>query len=223
MRPLPVLQAEPGSHVLLLKVIAAVAVLAVGLNVLLAYTNFKYSGKLAEARALVQSHILEAKAASAASARALIAANEANSSAKQASKQAAAHAERARALRAQLAQVRAVSKTDAPLDSIAARIVAARDSFDTVDAEASEWKSAFESQLEATAKLQLAVDTLSSALQAERASNVKLQGSAGNLAKASRRGFWERFVPKVGVGAAAGVNPQGKPDAVVGVTLSWTR
>ena len=83
------------------------------------------------------------------------------------------------------------------------------------------YKQAYESQLKATASLQAAVDTLTPALINARASLAKLGAGSQKLIDQSRGSFWKRLVPTVHVGVMAGVNPQGKPDAVVGVGVGW--
>jgi DNA-directed RNA polymerase subunit F len=191
-------------------IVSAVAALAVGLSVFLAYTNFKYAGTLAEARAQVVDKVLEAKAANARTARALLTAAEATSNAKHASKIASIEADKARALRVQLQAIRQAGPTGSTTD--------------TAIAEADAWKSAFEHQLVATAHLQVAVDTLTNALNNERAASAKLQAASTRLVTATKRSFWSRFIPKLAINATVGVDPL-QPEQgikkVVGIGGSW--
>lgn len=204
------------------KIIAALAVLLSGF---LMYSNWKYSGKLAQARAVTQLAIDEAKAANAASERAELVAEEAQVAADRAHWEAATHAEDAKAARAKLAAIRAAIPTGATtLDTLAARIAASRESTTVALQEAYSWQLAYESQLEATARLQAAVDTLAPALQAERAASQKLQGGAQTLVDATGDSFWKRLVPKLSINATVGVDPL-KPQEgikkVVGIGGSW--
>ena len=185
-------------------IVSAVAVTAVLLAGLLAYSNWQYSGKLAEQRTLVKAYASEAKAANAASARAELAAQESNAAAAKQTAVAKTHADRARAAEAKLAAVRS-----AP-ESTTVAIQAAKS-----------WRQAYESQLEATARLQAAVDTLAPALAREKAASAKLQGASVNLANSTGGSFWKRLVPHVSLSVTAGVNPQGKPDVVAGIGLGY--
>lgn len=90
-----------------------------------------------------------------------------------------------------------------------------------VQASAGNFKSAYEEQKKATASLQAAVDTLIPKLEQLSSASGRLDDSSGRLVKASKGSFWDHVVPKVGVGGAVGINPAGRPDAVIGLTLSW--
>lgn len=87
-------------------------------------------------------------------------------------------------------------------------IVAARDAIQTADVITAKTDVAYAEQKQATAALNTAVDALVPATE--------------KLVTASRPSFLGIPLPKVGFGVAAGVNPQGKPDAVAGVTFSWS-
>lgn len=60
-----------------------------------------------------------------------------------------------------------------------------------------------------------------SSLGSLSASTTHLDSAAAQVPKALKEPFWTRIAPKAGLGAAAGINPQGKFDAVVGLTLGW--
>lgn len=79
---------------------------------------------------------------------------------------------------------------------------------DRAVAEAGEARKALAARREATAALRPAAHNLADAATA--------------LVKRSRPSFLSRIAPDVGVGAAAGVSvTDRRPDAVIGVTLSW--
>lgn len=186
-------------------VVSAVAAAGLLLSGLLAYTNHKYAGELSAARQEVQYHVKAAMRAEGHAARAELAAEEMKAEAAAADQRAQVHATRAKQLAAQLAVTKATT----------------HDSLVNVTEQAQSWKNAYEEQIKATASLTHAVDTTQSALKDVREASTALRGSATKLVAASHRSFWSRLVPDVGVGAAAGINPQGKPDVVAGVTLSW--
>jgi hypothetical protein len=191
-------------------IVSAVALLATIISIFLARANFQYAGKLAEARAVVQDKVKIAKAASAATELALFQASESEARADAAEKAAAEQAANARALRAQ----RKAPPAGSAVDSIAFIIASAQ-------AETESWKSAYELQLEATAQLRAALKSVKPALEGEHKASIELQGASTKMADASKQSFWNRLVPDVGVGVAAGITPQGKPDVVAGVTLAW--
>ena len=203
-------------------IVSAVAVIAVLAAGFLAYSNWKYSGRLAEQRALVQSYAAEAKQANADAARAEISAKESNAAAAKQTEVASAHAAKAREAEAKLAAIRAlVPAGPTTLDTLAAHIAAARESTTVALEAAVSWRQAYEAQLQATAKLQQAVDTLGPALDAAVAASSKLQSASTDLAAATGGSFWKRLVPHASLNVTAGVNPQGKPDVVAGVGLGW--
>lgn len=203
-------------------IITAVAVIAVLAAGFLAYSNWKYSGALAEARAQVHDKIAEAQAANAASALAEVAAKDAQDKATAAQTVAAQHAAKARELQAQLAAIHAaIPSNGTPVDTLTATIAAAREARDVAVQAGDSWRQAYESQLSATASLQVAVDTLTPALAREKAASAALQAASGHLANATGPSFWKRLVPRISIGVSAGVNPQGRPDAVAGVSLGW--
>ena len=185
-------------------IVSAVAVVAVLAAGFLAYSNWKYSGRLAEQRALVQSYAAEAKQANAAAARLEIAAQESHAVAVKQTEVAAKHAARAHAAEAKLAA------SSTPHDSLAAALNAA-----------DSWHQAYSSQLKATAKLQQSYDLLHDGLQKVGDASAKLQSASTDLADATGGSFWKRLVPHASLNVTAGVNPQGKPDVVAGIGLGW--
>lgn len=202
------------------RILLIVTVVSVLLGAWLAYSNFKYAGKLAEARAEAQSYSKEAKAASAASGLALVAAAEDSARADKAEQAAQAHAARARALQAQLA----MAKTAATPDT-AAIIAQALDERDLAVQAGEAWMNAFVEQEKATASLQSANHKLTVALESERAASGKLQGATDKLVKASKRSFWDRFAPKLSINATVGVDPLHPEQGikkVVGIGGSWS-
>lgn len=174
-------------------ILAVITGVAVVAALFLARSNWQYAGRLAHERTVTKLAIEEAKAANAAAARAELAAQEAQKRADKQTAVAKAHADRARA---------AESRHDAP-------------------SAATSWRQAYESQLQATANLQAAVDTLVPALAKAKAASAKLQGSSQKLVDATAPSFWKRLLPHASLSVTAGVNPQGRPDAVAGVGLSW--
>lgn len=91
----------------------------------------------------------------------------------------------------------------------------------TADSTADALQTAFDAQKRATAALQVAYDTTRSALLNLREKTVAVRQASTQLTRAAKGSFLSHFVPTPGIGCAAGVNPQGRPDAVCGVTLSW--
>lgn len=166
----------------------------------LAFVNHQYAGELNATRKMVSVHVERAKRAEGDAARMELKVEALKDSAAHAEKRAQQQAAQAQVLRAQLKQAATV-----------------HDSLKVKTQEAESWKNAYEAQIHATVALRGAVDTSQTASKEVREASTNLQGSATELVKATRRGW----LPKVGFGAAAGVNPQGRPDAVIGVTLSW--
>lgn len=203
--PLPVLvyRQDQGSA-LLSKILSVVAVLAVLSAGFLGYSNWKYSGRLAEQRALVTSYIAEAKQANADAARAELAAEGLKKIANEQAELGKKNAARAHAAEVKLA---ASSTTQDSLTNA----LEAKDS----------WHRAYRSQLEATAKLQQSYDLLHDGLQKVGDASAKLQGASTDLVNATKPSFWKRLAPHASINVTAGVNPQGKPDVVAGVGLGW--
>jgi hypothetical protein len=82
-------------------------------------------------------------------------------------------------------------------------------------ADSGQYKPAYEHEKEAVAHLKPALE---SCIKASRT----LDDKSGKLLNASHDSFWKHLTPKLGVGGAVGVNPAGRPDAVIGITLSWS-
>jgi chromosome segregation ATPase len=89
------------------------------------------------------------------------------------------------------------------------------------DAAADKYKQAYEEQMVATAKLRGALDSTQAAQADVIAKAQQLARNATQLVSASHESFWSHFVPEVGVGGAVGIGMNGRPDAVIGLTLSW--
>lgn len=68
----------------------------------------------------------------------------------------------------------------------------------------------------------LALDSTQVALNSARLSLGELGKAADAVERASRPSLLSRILPKPGYGATAGIDAFGKPNAVVGFTLSWS-
>jgi Tfp pilus assembly protein PilX len=66
-----------------------------------------------------------------------------------------------------------------------------------------------------------ALDTTQKALNSARLSLGALGKAADAVERASRPSLLSRILPRPGYGATAGIDAFGKPNAVVGITLSW--
>jgi hypothetical protein len=82
-------------------------------------------------------------------------------------------------------------------------------------------RSALGSQIEATAQLQEALATEQSAHRQTASALTNLKTSSSSLVAATRPSLIARILPKAGFGAAAGLDLTGRPNVVVGVTLSF--
>ena len=92
-------------------------------------------------------------------------------------------------------------------DTCAPAIAALKAELADADSIASGWKSAFEDEQRAAARLRVGTATVTEA--------------ADKLVKASG-GFWKDIIPEVGFGVAAGIDPtEADFDTVIGITLSW--
>lgn len=66
------------------------------------------------------------------------------------------------------------------------------------------------------------ISKLEKTVRDQQQAMVRLREAAGELADRSQRPFLSRIIPEVGFGATFGVSAlDGRPDAVIGVTLSW--
>lgn len=64
---------------------------------------------------------------------------------------------------------------------------------------------------------------LTSSLTASQEALARLSVASTKLVQATKRPFFSRLLPKVGFGGTAGVSAlTGRPDAVIGITLTWT-
>lgn len=109
---------------------------------------------------------------------------------------------------------RQLAETDPYVPPMADSALAAADSVITA------LRTSLGEQIEATAQLQ-------AALVAEQAAHVQtantlteLRTSATSLVKSTRPGLIGRFLPHTGVGIAVGLDVTGRPNAVVGMTVS---
>lgn len=92
---------------------------------------------------------------------------------------------------------------------------------DSLATEAGVQKARAEAADSASANYRFALDTTQAALTNLRASVAHLSSAAVAVGKASRPSLFARILPHAGFGGAAGINPLGRPDAVVGVTFGW--
>lgn len=81
-------------------------------------------------------------------------------------------------------------------------------------ADSGSFKPAYEHEKEAVSHLRPALENC---IKASR----QLDDKSGKLLGASHDTFWKHLTPKLGLGGAVGINPAGRPDAVIGLTLSW--
>lgn len=117
-------------------------------------------------------------------------------------------------LRRQLAEMEPVASPDS--------ILAVADSaLDAADSTIADLRSSLGAQIEATAKLQVALETEQAAHQKTVNTLTELKTSATSLVKATRPSLIQRILPQAGFGAAAGLDVTGRPNVVVGVTLSF--
>jgi hypothetical protein len=105
------------------------------------------------------------------------------------------------------APARAAVVAAAP-DTCAPAIAALEAERDQAIAEADARKVAFQGEKEAAAGL--------------RTAGAAVADATTELAKASKPSFFARLIPKIGVGGAASISAiDRRPDAVIGITLSW--
>lgn len=69
---------------------------------------------------------------------------------------------------------------------------------------------------------QRSADSLRIALRFLSTSTVKLSDATKALEQAGKPSLLSRLTPRVGVGAAAGVDAFGRPNAVLGITVGWS-
>lgn len=73
----------------------------------------------------------------------------------------------------------------------------------------------------ANARLHVANDTLVTTVEAQQKALEKLRVAANNLVDASQPSFFQRVLPKPGIGVGVGLDGTGRLTAVVGVTIGW--
>lgn len=117
-------------------------------------------------------------------------------------------------LRRQFAEI----EPSAAPDSI---IAAADSALAAADSTISDLRTSLGSQIEATAALQVALETEQAAHQKTANTLNELRTTATSLVKATRPSLIGRLLPKAGFGAAAGLDITGRPNVVVGVTVSF--
>lgn len=92
---------------------------------------------------------------------------------------------------------------------------------DSLDVEVTTQRARAESASSAVQSYRFALDTTQAALTQSRAALSALGIAATNVEKASRPSLLSRLLPHAGFGGAAGIDPLGRPNAVVGVTFGW--
>lgn len=113
------------------------------------------------------------------------------------------------------ARVRYVDAAATAPDTCAPYIALANEALATTDSVAEARRRALQSSQEAASGFHAALDTA-------KASNARLR-AAGTAVVASQPSRFSRLLPRVGVGAAAGVNPlTGHPSLTTGITFGWT-
>ncbi len=110
-------------------------------------------------------------------------------------------------LRAQLASIESIPVVDSALNA--------------ADSVIADLQFAVESQIQATADLKVALDIERAAHEKTTEALTRVSASATKLADATKPPLFSRLLPRFGVGAAVGVDPSGRPNAVVGLTLSF--
>jgi hypothetical protein len=116
-------------------------------------------------------------------------------------------------LRKQFAEI----EPSASPDSI---IAAADSALEAADSTIVELRSSLGLQIEATAKLRAALESEQAAHQETAGALTELRTSSTSLVGATRPSLIQRLLPKVSLGAAVGLDMTGRPNTVVGVTLS---
>lgn len=102
-------------------------------------------------------------------------------------------------------------------------VIAAADSaLATKDSTVTALHSALDLSHKAEADLTAALDTTALALKRVQDAAVPLTKAVTVLEKASHPSFFTRLVPRVGPGAAAGIDAYGKPNITYGIALSWS-
>jgi hypothetical protein len=84
-------------------------------------------------------------------------------------------------------------------------------------------QAANETQAVQIAGLQTANDTLVASAEAQQRAPPSLRAAAKDLANAAQPSLFSKLLPKTGVGIAVGLDVTGRPAAVVGVTIGWSK
>ena len=69
---------------------------------------------------------------------------------------------------------------------------------------------------------QRSIDVLVPQLDSLRKAAVRVSDAAQTVVDASQPSFLSRLLPHIGAGVTAGVDVQGRPNAVAGITFGWT-
>ena len=107
-------------------------------------------------------------------------------------------------------------------DTCAPALAAADSALAATQSVAEQYRQGLAAAIGASLELQKALDSTQVALSTVEASARRLEAKAAELERASRPSLFSRLLPRPGVGVAAGVDRNGKPAAVAGITLSWT-
>lgn len=176
--------------------------------------NARAETRLAIARA---DSALESKALTEATIRQIVA--EADTSIRNA-RRAEARAIRANETYTRLREQFATIEPSVAPDSI---IAAADSALAAADSTISSLRTSLGEQIEATAKIQVALEAERAAHHETASALTNLKTSSSSLVAATRPSLIQRILPRTGFGAAAGLDITGQPNVVVGVTLSFGR
>jgi len=120
-------------------------------------------------------------------------------------------------------QARAATVAASAPDTCAPYIAAVEQARDAVMDAGSAWHDAYDAQRIAVGHLRARGDSLASANATLTRTVGDLHRTSDDLAHASKPSFFSHLVPKVGIGATAGIDPfTHRPSTAVGVTLSWS-
>lgn len=111
-----------------------------------------------------------------------------------------------------------VAALGAAPDTCAPWIEGLQTALDSETARGDSLEVASAARVRAAANLRAALDSVTAANDSLLKANRSIEDAADKLI---RRTFWDKVLPEVGVGAAAGVDAEGEPNVVVGVTLSY--
>lgn len=100
-------------------------------------------------------------------------------------------------------------------------ITAADSALAAADSTISGLRTSLGEQIEATAKLQVALETEQAAHTQTANALTELRTASTSLVKSTRPSLIGRLLPQAGFGVAAGLDLTGRPNVVVGITLSF--